>query len=90
MDITDIYEAASARGLARSLRHFSSDFLGMVHTYSADTGLARRMGAEAHRAYWQDPPSPEAHASRLLALYETMLSRALGHRREPARLAASL
>ena len=41
MDITDIYEAARARGLARSLRHFSSDLLGMAPNYAADTGLAR-------------------------------------------------
>ncbi len=41
MTIEDIYEAAKARGLARSLRHFSTDFLGMAPNYIADTGLAR-------------------------------------------------
>jgi hypothetical protein len=39
MDITDIYEAASARGLARSLRHFSSDPPGL------GAQLRRRHGA---------------------------------------------
>ncbi len=28
MTTNDIYEAAKARGLARSLRHFSQEFLG--------------------------------------------------------------
>lgn len=41
MTIIDIYEAAKARGLARSLRQFSTDFLGMAPNYAADTGLAR-------------------------------------------------
>ena len=41
MDITDIYEATKTRGLTRSLRHFSRDFLGMAENYAADTGFAR-------------------------------------------------
>ena len=41
MTTTDIFEALRARGLARSLRHFSTDFLGMAPNYAADTGLAR-------------------------------------------------
>jgi hypothetical protein len=41
MGIDDIYEAAKARGLARSLRHFSQEFLGRKPNYAADTGLAR-------------------------------------------------
>lgn len=41
MTIEDIYEAAKARGLTRSLRHFSRDFLGMAANYASDTGLAR-------------------------------------------------
>ena len=41
MDITDIYEAAKARGLTRSRRHFSRDLLGKAENYAADTGLAR-------------------------------------------------
>lgn len=41
MTIDDIYEAARARGLTRSLRHFSAHFLGMAPNYAADTGLAR-------------------------------------------------
>ena len=30
-----------ARGLARSLRHFSQEFLGRKPNYASDTGLAR-------------------------------------------------
>jgi hypothetical protein len=41
MDINDIYEAARARGLARSRRRFSADLLHMAPNYAADTGLAR-------------------------------------------------
>jgi hypothetical protein len=41
MDITDIYREAKARGLARSLRHFSQAFLGRKPNYASDTGLAR-------------------------------------------------
>ena len=41
MNITDIYEAAKALGLARSLRQFSTDYLRMAPNYAADTGLAR-------------------------------------------------
>ncbi len=41
MTTNDIYEAAKARGLARSLRHFSREFLGRQPNYASDTGLAR-------------------------------------------------
>ena len=41
MDINDIYEAARARGLSRSARRFSTDFLRMAPNYAADTRLAR-------------------------------------------------
>ena len=41
MSIDEIYEAAKARGLVRSLRHFSQEFLGRKPNYAADTGLAR-------------------------------------------------
>ncbi len=37
----DIYEAAKARGLVRSLRHFSTAFLGRCPHYAADRGLHR-------------------------------------------------
>ena len=36
-----IYEAAKARGLVRSLRQFSRDFLGRCPHYAADRGLER-------------------------------------------------
>ena len=41
MDINDIFEAARARGLTCSLRHFSQAFLGRKPNYASDTGLAR-------------------------------------------------
>ena len=41
MTTNDIYEAAKARGVARSLRHFSQEFLGRQPNYASDTGLAR-------------------------------------------------
>ena len=41
MDINDIYEEARARGLSRSARRFSTDFLRMAPNYAADTRLAR-------------------------------------------------
>ena len=41
MSIEEIYEAAKARGLARSRRQFSEELLGMAPNYAADTGLAR-------------------------------------------------
>ncbi len=41
MGIEEIYEAAKARGLARSRRRFSQELLGMAPNYASDTGLAR-------------------------------------------------
>ena len=41
MDMMGIYEAAKARGLARSRRQFSEELLGMAPNYASDTGLAR-------------------------------------------------
>ncbi len=41
MDIIDLYEAANARGLARSLRHFSQEFLGRKPNYASETRLVR-------------------------------------------------
>ena len=41
MTIDGIYATLKARGLTRSLRHFSTDLLGMAPNYAADTGLAR-------------------------------------------------
>ncbi len=41
MGIDGIYEAAKARGLARSRRQFSEELLGMAPNYAPDTGLAR-------------------------------------------------
>jgi transcription elongation factor len=41
MSIDEISQAAKARGLVRSLRHFSQDFSGRTPNYAFDTGLAR-------------------------------------------------
>ena len=39
--INDIYEAAKERGLVRSLRQFSEEFLHRAPNYLADTGFER-------------------------------------------------
>lgn len=39
MTTTEIYETLKARGLAPSLRDFSSAFLGKADNYAADRGL---------------------------------------------------
>ena len=41
MTITTIYNAARERGLVRSLRGFSREFLGRSANYASDTGLDR-------------------------------------------------
>ena len=41
MTIESIFEAAKARGLVRSRREFSRDFLGRAPNYAADTALRR-------------------------------------------------
>ena len=41
MTTNHIFEAARARGLVRSLRHFSTAFLGRCPHYAADRGLDR-------------------------------------------------
>jgi hypothetical protein len=41
MNIMEIYEALRTRGLARSLRQFSSHYLGKAANYAADRGLSR-------------------------------------------------
>ncbi len=57
--INGIYEAAKERGLVRSLRHFSKEFLHRAPNYLADTGfegcsagallnLYRRLGEIGH------------------------------------------
>ena len=40
MDITDIFEAARARGLTRSKRHFSKALLGRASNYLSDRGAS--------------------------------------------------
>ncbi|MFI4996914.1 MAG: glycosyltransferase family 4 protein [Hyphomicrobiales bacterium] len=41
-----------------------------------DDDTARRLGLAAYEAYWRDPPTPAAHAARLISLYGEMLARA--------------
>jgi len=41
----------------------------------ADQDRAAQMGAAGHARYWADPPSPQAHARRLIELYKAMLQR---------------
>jgi len=40
----------------------------------SDDEVAGNMGRAAYQAYWADPPTPDAHARRLLALYTTAAS----------------
>lgn len=41
----------------------------------ADLATVRAMGAAAHKRYWAAPPTDQAHAQRLISLYEEMLRR---------------
>jgi hypothetical protein len=41
MTMQDIYESMKARGLVRSHREFSRQFLGRAANYASDTGLDR-------------------------------------------------
>ena len=52
-----VFERGSARNLAEMMRRL------------ADAGLARRLGREAHRRYWNDPMTLEKHVSRLREVY---------------------
>jgi len=40
-----------------------------------DIDVARAMGGEAYARFWANPPTPEAHAKALLALYAEALAR---------------
>jgi hypothetical protein len=51
MDINDIYKATRTRGLTRSRRQFSIEFLRMAPNYAADTGLARCSAAALLNLY---------------------------------------
>jgi len=41
---------------------------------AVEPGRAQALGREAHRRYWAAPPSPQAHATRLLEVYGAMLA----------------
>ena len=40
----------------------------------ADEDRAAMFGQAAYRAFWADPPSPDAHARSLIRVYESVLS----------------
>jgi hypothetical protein len=46
--------------------------------------LARCMGQAAYGRYWEAPPTAEAHAARLVGVYESMLTQ-VPARREAGR-----
>jgi glycosyltransferase involved in cell wall biosynthesis len=48
--------------------------LASAFTALADVAVARRMGEAAYRRYWHAPPTAEAHAARLIGVYESMLT----------------
>lgn len=55
--------APEVEALAEALAHVSAP------------GVAQAMGQAAHAAFWADPPTPDTHARKLLALYGTLLER---------------
>ena len=63
MNITDIYEAAKALGLARSLRQFSTDYLRMAPNYAAARSeLAKNMGLGQQRRKQDSGPAADSEA----------------------------
>ena len=44
-----------------------------------DDALVRRMGRAAHARFWADPPTVEAHADALEALYARVLAEGSVH-----------
>jgi glycosyltransferase involved in cell wall biosynthesis len=53
----------------------SAELLASAMRRLMEGGTAQRLGMEAYGAYWADPPTPAAHARRLISLYEEMLAR---------------
>lgn len=75
---------ASARsGAAEKVRHGRTGFVvepdaeAVASAFAAlrDPRVAREMGREAARRYWEAPLDPATHAGRLVALYDAMLAR---------------
>ena len=81
MTIEGIYEAARARGLARSRRQFSREYLGRAGNYLSDTGFGRVQRGRAGQ------PLPPARRSRAQSTCKRRRSRACSTRR--ARKAAA-
>jgi glycosyltransferase involved in cell wall biosynthesis len=75
--------ASDRCGAAERVKHAATGFivepkaeaLASAMRRLMEGGTAQRLGMEAYGAYWADPPTPAAHAKRLISLYEEMLSR---------------
>lgn len=73
--------ASSRSGAAEKVAHGETGFVvepqldALVPALRslADNAAARRLGRAAYDRYWRAPPTPKAHAARLIELYETML-----------------
>jgi glycosyltransferase involved in cell wall biosynthesis len=52
-----------------------ADALAAAMRRMLEGGVAQRLGMGAYGEYWADPPTPQAHAARLIALYTDMLKR---------------
>lgn len=69
-------------GAAAAVRHGETGFvvppteeaLAAAMLRLGDPATVTAMGRAAHAHYWAEPPTPEAHARRLLELYTTMLT----------------
>jgi glycosyltransferase involved in cell wall biosynthesis len=78
--------ASDRCGAAERVKHGATGFivapqaeaLAPVMRRMLEGGTAQRLGMEAYGAYWADPPTPAAHAKRLISLYQEMLARQAG------------
>jgi hypothetical protein len=59
-----LFERGSSGSLAEMMRRIG------------DPVLARKLGREAHRRYWQDPLTLKRHVDRLEAVYASVVSKA--------------
>jgi glycosyltransferase involved in cell wall biosynthesis len=78
--------ASDRCGAAERVKHAVTGFVvePRVETLAAamrrlmEGGAAQRFGMQAYGRYWDDPPTPAAHAKKLIALYAEMLARQAG------------
>lgn len=77
--VSDACAAAEAVEHERTGLHFRGgdavDLARALRRLHEDAGFAAQLGAEAHRRYWSDPPTPQAHAHALMAVYADILAR---------------